>query len=150
MNTDVSVQLFLREHFNGVFFILSVYLVVLISASLWKSWKRASSFYEWRSNANVAGLIGVNVYFIGEAMRAAWAWMLIKALNDSGGNNTSAAYRWVSSQWELLLMGIFLACVGMLCAIRWWSPSKWGWCNTVAAAVITAATLLAASFFDFN
>jgi hypothetical protein len=43
-----------------------------------------------------------------------------------------------------------LACIGLLCAIRWWLPVGWGRFHAVTAFTLTIVTLIATSLIMLN
>lgn len=138
----------LREQFNAALFVLEVYLLVILAIALWRSYQRSGSFRTWRTTANVAALLGLTTFILGDTLRALWVWPLLKSFNDTG--NSGTVYRWLTNQWEFALISVVLACVGLVCAIRWLSPPGWGPTNAVWSMAITIGVLVLAAFVTFH
>ena len=118
-----------RELANGTWFVLNVALAGLFIRYVAKRWREPY----WYTIQEVAGAIGLSLYFIGSAIMRAWVWGDLLY----GGQGDRMA--WWSERIEVPLTAAAMAITGAVCCIRIFSDRRWGrffWIGTACIAVL--------------
>lgn len=118
-----------REVFNGVWFVLSVEMLLALL------WFLVASIREpqvarptrivlvpmcWYERPEVQLAIAWTVYITGSAMRAGWIWVLLECQN-----RTKTPCSVVAQHYGFMMIAVALASIGGLCSMRIMLPERW-------------------------
>jgi hypothetical protein len=114
------------EVMNGVLFMVSIYVVAVFAAHLWR--------HRWQGYcAENQAAIAILIVFAGESIIRGWVWFWRHQIN--AGNPTE----WMQN-YPVLVIGVAMAIVGSLCVARNFSPpSGHGWIVAGVVAIGIAA-----------
>lgn len=131
-----NAHIVVREHINGIWFIMSLSATCVIMWLLIKeSYRLRFNWWLMRNSLYFKLAVGMSVYFLGETIMRFWIWLI---LASNGGTAAWVPGKEIQTDYGIAIFAASLSVLGAICLIRVLTGGNFTWVVCLALWVLFA------------